>query len=785
MATTTKPNYGVVLKQMNGAIRRLEMYPPGHPASMQAIRKPFDALQEVFKGEDHFIISRVEDQIVVNGKHIEGTDLLKRFLDEFENQDVNSITISKTLTQEELNTFLSFFVKPLGKSEQTTNLLEFIKQNQIRSITVDQLRYELVNEDEVVVKSEAVEGADLKAQISKILKDNPDLLRNMLPDKSRGRTPNGWGPGEASAGGAGQEPGGGSGDGTGMGPGGGSDGQACSPELRQGIEEHVRDLSDDQLLSLLVSSLELTVGKQQADGEQKASELNQMVELVDRLLQDRERDKLLPQIKKILSDKGILKTEHLDYLFDQKWLKTQEVLDELMKMIDRLGTQQVDLERFWFLWQRVIGSDDSEIKSYAIDKLLIKLDSESAETRGLAQSALEKSLDNFVQNKLEFEFTFLKERLYQRIKDQLMPAGALGTCSRLLAVIFGELIQRHKFKDAQQILDQYRARLSPQVAFSDDVRQVAGEFIRDVSNESTITILTSEMREGVPFQALRTAEEVLEALDGDKVAKRLVGVFTVDDRAARMSALRVLSRLGQSSVSAFSNLLSDAEGFEREPHNHLLTKKYWFKVRNVIYVLGNVSTPESLELLEKLGQDPDVRVRLEVVKALEKMAQPESAEMLKNLLNDADDEVRGHVIASLTALGDESYVDSLKQHFRRKPEDTTAIIAAIGKIGKEKSLDFLLNLLWEKESTVSRLPQRAKDEIKVAALNALGKIASPRLTSEIERFVKHKRRGFKSLLVKDKVTEAANRALKTIENRSRSYPNGAKEKPKAQNNVLP
>ena len=53
--------------------------------------------------------------------------------------------------------------------------------------------------------------------------------------------------------------------------------------------------------------------------------------------------------------------------------------------------------------------------------------------------------------------------------------------------------------------------------------------------------------------------------------------------------------------------------------------------------------------------------------------------------------------------------------------------------------------------------------LAVALLSVLGKIGSAGLTSEIERFVKHRRRGLKSLLVRDKVTEAANRVLKSLQ----------------------
>ncbi len=770
MAVATKPDYGVVLKQMNGAIRRLEMYPPGHPASMQAIEKPFSVLQKILESDGHFIISRVEDKIVVNGKNIEGADLLKRFLEEFQNQDIDSVSIAKNLTKEDLSKFLGFFVKPLGKSTQTVSLPEYIKQNQINSIKVDQLRYELVEEDEVVVKSDVVEGADLKSQITQMLKDDPDLLREMLLSKSGGEAGGGTGGGTGDGSGPGTGAGSGGGEGEGAGDGAGSG------DLKEKLEQHLQSLSDDELLSLLAANLEQSMKNRTSDEQDLSSELDQMAQMVNQLLQDREKDKLLPEIKKMLADKGIVKTEHLDYLFDERWLKSQEVLDELMRMVELLGTQQVDSERFMFLWQRVIGSDDAEIKTYAMDKLLSQIESDSPQTRGLVVSTLEKTLSYFIQNKMEFEFAFLKERLYQRITDELVSANTFETCSRLLQTAFGELIARHKFKEADQILAEHRIRLDPQVDFPEEARKVAGDFIRQASSDTILSTLTSELREGVPFQDLKIVEEILEGLEGDRVARSLLNVFTADDRAARMSALRVLGRLGANSVSAFSDLLSDQSNFVRESESGLLVNECWYKIRNVIYVLGNIPQPESLELLEKLSHDPDVRVRLEAVKALEKTARPESVKILLSLLDDREDQVRRHVITSLTSLGDESSLEPLKQHFRHQPEDRVSTIAAIGKIGGEKSSEFLLNLLWEKESSISQLSTRAKDEIKIAALGVLGKTGSPESTGDLQRFVRDRRRGLRSLLVKDRVTEAANRALKALGSKTSESTKSVKEK---------
>ena len=100
METVAKPDYGIVLRQIHAAIRRLEMYPPGHPAAVQAIEKPFLALQEIFEVSDHLIISRVEDKIIVNGKSVEREDAVKKLLEEFEHENVSSLTFFKSLTEE-------------------------------------------------------------------------------------------------------------------------------------------------------------------------------------------------------------------------------------------------------------------------------------------------------------------------------------------------------------------------------------------------------------------------------------------------------------------------------------------------------------------------------------------------------------------------------------------------------------------------------------------------------------------------------------------------------------
>ncbi len=743
MQTTTKPDYDRVLKLLNGAIKRLEMYPPGHPATFQAMEKPFSALQEVFKTTDHLTISRVEDKVVVNGKNIEGADLLKRLLEEFENENLNSLSITKNLTREELNTFLSYFVKPLGQQRQKESLPEFLKRNNIRSIKVDLLRYELVTEDEVVVKAEIAEGANIKAQISKILKENPDLLREIFLSKGKSK---GGSKGE-------------SGKGFENGPG--------SDQFRLEIEKHVKELSDEELLSLIAASLEQNIKRLKL--KDSGSTLNEVAELVNKLLQDRERSRLLPQVKKILTKRGIVKKEHLDFLFDEKWLKSQEVLDELIRMIEKLGTREVSFERFMFLLHRIISSEDGEIRLYAINKLLSNLDSKNPEARSLTVSALEGALSHFIEKKMEPELLHIRDRIYEKIKSPNLSSDILKDCSRVMKSTFFEMIRQRRFEEVQKILKEYNARLSTEETYPQEIKKIAQNFLSEVSDDSTLTSLISQLREGIPFQELKQVEEILRSLDKDKVAPKLLEIFTVDDRTTRISALRVLGQLGKSSISAVNNLLSNPGIFIRKKGSAYLLDEQWYKVRNAIYVLGNISEAQSVQSLSKLTKEPDIRVRLEVIKALERIGGTESVSVLLTFLNDEDDEVRKRAITSLTNLGDKSCLKPLKEHLRHNRDDIMITLSAIAKIGGKEAIDFLVDLLWEKDRQIRPLPSKQKDQIKIYALNILGKIGSSELVVELEKFVKQKGRSLKNLLVKDRVLESANRALKMIEKRDKDH----------------
>ncbi len=716
------------------------MYPTEHPARWQIVEEPFSILQQIFKKTNQVIISKMGNEVVVNGLNVGSDALPKRLERDFKNQSINSLTFTEGINKEEFAKFLNFFARPLGEDAPLTSLPEFLKRNEINSIKINQLRYELVADDDVVVKSEVLEGTDLKSEISKIIRQDPDLVRDVLLNKPLEQ-------------------------------------KSCKEkfgtevnldELTREIKQQIKTLTDDEALALLVSGLDSAL--RESKGEAKSSTLNQVAGLLNKLLENREREKLLPEVKKILSGYRVLEDKCLGFVFDDRWLKSQAVLEELMEMVGKLGKQDVDLERFTFLLGRVIESEEEKIRLHLVDRLVSNLDSGNDETRRLSVSALREILSRVISGKMEVEFVYVRDRLRDRIKDQRLASDILKDCTELVKMVFIEIIQREDFKEAKNIISEYNARLSGEASYPEEVRGIARDFLKEISDKPTLSLLTGRLGEGRSSQDTKVVEEILESLDKDKVAQELMEVFTVDDRATRISSLRILNKLGRSSITALSGLLSDIGSFPREEGTQLLADKHWYEVRNAIYVLGNIPDPSSVGALVKLNSDPDRRVKLEAIRALEKIGTEESVDSLLTFLKDSDEQVRKNAITSLSALGNRRCLNFLVDHFHHNRKDMVFTLTAIGKIGGEEVIELLLELLSEEEPGTRHLSSRQKEEIKVAALDMVGKIGFAisskvqiaSVTEELQKLIAKRKKGIKGLFVKDPVAERAERVLKMI-----------------------
>lgn len=187
---------------------------------------------------------------------------------------------------------------------------------------------------------------------------------------------------------------------------------------------------------------------------------------------------------------------------------------------------------------------------------------------------------------------------------------------------------------------------------------------------------------------------------------------------ARKAIAIALTRSGEAAISALIAMLKD----ER-----------WYVVRNMVTILGEIVSPESVKALKMVSQHPEPKVRKEVVKALIKINPQASEAPLIAMLAESDRDVLRQVIFSLGAIRSKAAlrplleIVSASDTFLKELELKKMAVSALGRIGDRQATEPLLDLL----SVKGWLAPRRWLELKIAAANALGQLgdesALPRL----------------------------------------------------------
>ncbi len=150
----------------------------------------------------------------------------------------------------------------------------------------------------------------------------------------------------------------------------------------------------------------------------------------------------------------------------------------------------------------------------------------------------------------------------------------------------------------------------------------------------------------------------------------------------------------------------------------------WFVVRQMVSLLGEIGSPQSLEAIKTAFGHKDIRVKKEVLKAVSKIPGNESATFLLQRLDEDNAAIKLQVIISLGILKEQAAVEPLgnlamkKDFFNENIEIRKEAVRSIGLIGGSNAIAILKNLLnkrvfWGK---------KPNDEVRSVAAISLGRI---------------------------------------------------------------
>lgn len=251
------------------------------------------------------------------------------------------------------------------------------------------------------------------------------------------------------------------------------------------------------------------------------------------------------------------------------------------------------------------------------------------------------------------------------------------------------------------------------------------------------------------------AAAMLAALGGREVALQAASLITHAQRRVRLAMLEVLSSLGDEAVSICEELVSPHELWRCRKDGGALADLSWYTIRNAFHILGRIGGERALARLKQHQADPDRRVRLEIVRALERMGTPEARAFLVSLAEDESVEVRRAALSALGTVGGEHEVFILQEFFRFDLSAAESALLAMGHIGGRAAKDFLFRIV-EKDDLFTLPGHMEKAEsLRESALKALVQNPDSEIVSRIEAYCRRTKRTFRIPLVTDTLSDTA------------------------------
>lgn len=253
------------------------------------------------------------------------------------------------------------------------------------------------------------------------------------------------------------------------------------------------------------------------------------------------------------------------------------------------------------------------------------------------------------------------------------------------------------------------------------------EFIRYSLEQITSGTMTTYLMDRIEERA-KENEIMLDSLCstiGQSLAYPLIQRLCVTESLHTRKTIAIaLTRSGEAAISALVSTLKD----ER-----------WYVVRNMVTILGEISSPDSRKALQQTAEHPEPKVRKEVVKSLVKIAPQGGERTLIAMLDDSDRDVVRHVIFSLGAIRSKPAVKPLldivteSDTFLKNLEIKKLAVSALGKIGDRLATEPLLDIL----AVRGWFAPRRWLELKTATAAALGQLGDENALPVLKRLSRH------------------------------------------------
>jgi HEAT repeat protein len=428
------------------------------------------------------------------------------------------------------------------------------------------------------------------------------------------------------------------------------------------------------------------------------------------------------------------------------------VVDELTTRVFSVACTVDDLKSWGIVFAKLLRAGPSDRAAAILDALLLHLKRDDRDARRKAHYLLGSALSAASATDQTDVVCWLAERMASDIEggeetfefsDLLAGAGEILLSTGRLAPL--AQMAMNLSKSVRESSHPTRKRVSESVLERWGQARWVSLLFRAVTDE----------RDGDSADAAA----MLGALGGKEVARRAVTHITHAQRRVRLTMLDLLGSMGPDATQVCIERMSPEELWLARNEGGQLTDESWYTVRNALHILGRVGGEGVLTILKSHAHDQDIRVRLEIIRALERIGTAEARTMLVDFASDPSLDIRRASMVALGASGGEHEVYVLKELFASDPESAETAIYAIGHIGGRAAKDFLFAILEDGDLLKKAGYAARSDPMREVTLKALVQNPDAEIVQRIETYCQAHNRTFRIPMVTENLSDTAKLTL--------------------------
>ncbi len=675
-----------VVKEFSMACKKAAIYGSTHPLSKKAIHKPFLLFDKIFRYKKYINFSLHKGYLYLLNIRLKDSVFNEEIIKYMQMLDIKVFVFEKHLTLGELEKFIFRFVLRIDRSNHDELLTTYLKTEKIDTVEINTEHAYKLFEGKDLYRGDVSHDFSLRNIIMSQLPDSIEMLARLY-----------------------------SGD-------------------TQFAEEHCCDFDLDFILRLVPEKVALL----------SAPSINDEIkELITKLALEKETEKqnsgvaLCKDICKLLEfhpeyetiSKALdsyMSCEVVSEEFSNE-LKSpsvrikneaQQNIDSLMQEIFSDLSIEFSPALFTDSFVRLLKTGQKEKSAEVAIELVEYLGNSNYDFR---QKALSLLLEIIAPLHL-YSDKYLFDKLSQVIIRNLFEKKETFEYSEFVWQIIEKSIVEKDYKFLAKIMHSLylRRRIENDVTIYDSI--AIKKIYMNFNQKSIIDGLITELLKG-NSSTNQYLKEVLIGSGSEEVAAALANIISHPNRQIRQLALKILGELGHASLDVFGAVLADDDLFKRAEDKRELPDEQWYVVRNAIFVFGLLKDKKGCIPLRLRINDPDVRVRREIISSLEKIGGEESVDVLMMMADDDDKEIREAAVITIGLIGTEDVSPLLISLAQQNSRIVIKALLALGRVGGKDAEKFLSRILNDDDLLESLTSSKvSKEEIRLAAIKALGSL---------------------------------------------------------------